>query len=265
MPYCRNDPSATYKGSEPSPKGLGWCAHAMKAEGMRKRGSDGKMWVTARRGRSLFWKRFSARATHQAASAPRRRTTAPRRRTAAPRRRTAASRQRTAAPRRRTAAPRRRTATPRADGPSKKSISSDVYPVRIPAPKWAVWEAQFSSAGRRRLQLLRGRVADQLKAAGVSLHIIPLPQDPSGLYWIDIVRDYVRSKYGLDLESAVMMPILRLGVDPKEVRHPQEILIQHGGIMRNIKKAVIDIMQNAFGKAFSWNGSSAQTMRLSLV
>ena len=28
MPICKNDPSRKYKGTEPSPKGLGWCAHA---------------------------------------------------------------------------------------------------------------------------------------------------------------------------------------------------------------------------------------------
>ena len=28
MPYCKNDQKRTYKGDEPSPKGLGFCAHA---------------------------------------------------------------------------------------------------------------------------------------------------------------------------------------------------------------------------------------------
>ena len=28
MPKCKNDPSKSYKGTEPSPKGLGWCAHS---------------------------------------------------------------------------------------------------------------------------------------------------------------------------------------------------------------------------------------------
>lgn len=30
MPYCKNDPKKNYKGDEPSPKGLGYCAHSEK-------------------------------------------------------------------------------------------------------------------------------------------------------------------------------------------------------------------------------------------
>ena len=44
MPACRNDASRKYKGDEPSPKGLGWCAHAEK-EGTKKTGGDGKQWM----------------------------------------------------------------------------------------------------------------------------------------------------------------------------------------------------------------------------
>ena len=28
MPFCKNDPKKTYKGNEPSPKGLGYCVRA---------------------------------------------------------------------------------------------------------------------------------------------------------------------------------------------------------------------------------------------
>ena len=44
MPKCTNDSSRYYKGTEPSPKGLGFCAHACKL-GQRKRGHDGNMWI----------------------------------------------------------------------------------------------------------------------------------------------------------------------------------------------------------------------------
>ena len=44
MPKCKNDKTRSYKGTEPSPKGLGWCAHGMK-EGDKKKGKDGNMWI----------------------------------------------------------------------------------------------------------------------------------------------------------------------------------------------------------------------------
>ena len=43
MQKCKNDPTRYFKGTEPSPKGLGWCAHSMKV-GAVKKGKDGDMW-----------------------------------------------------------------------------------------------------------------------------------------------------------------------------------------------------------------------------
>ena len=44
MPKCKNYPKKTYKGTEPSPKGLGWCAHSENI-GTVKKGKDGKQWI----------------------------------------------------------------------------------------------------------------------------------------------------------------------------------------------------------------------------
>jgi hypothetical protein len=44
MPKCKNDKTRSFKGTEPSPKGLGYCAHGMKV-GAVKKGNDGNKWV----------------------------------------------------------------------------------------------------------------------------------------------------------------------------------------------------------------------------
>lgn len=44
MPKCKNDPTKTYKGTEPSPKGLGWCAHSEKI-GKKRKGKDNNIWI----------------------------------------------------------------------------------------------------------------------------------------------------------------------------------------------------------------------------
>jgi hypothetical protein len=44
MPKCKNDPDSTYTGDEPSPKGRGFCAHAVKANIVMK-GKDGNNWI----------------------------------------------------------------------------------------------------------------------------------------------------------------------------------------------------------------------------
>ena len=41
---CKNNPNKSYKGTEPSPKGLGWCAGSMKDK-TKKKGKDGNMWI----------------------------------------------------------------------------------------------------------------------------------------------------------------------------------------------------------------------------
>ena len=43
MPKCKNAETGTYKGTEPSPKGLGYCARGEKV-GKKKKGRDGNMW-----------------------------------------------------------------------------------------------------------------------------------------------------------------------------------------------------------------------------
>ena len=47
MPKCKNDEKKIYIGTEPSPKGRGWCAHAEKL-GTIKKGLDGVMWRVVR-------------------------------------------------------------------------------------------------------------------------------------------------------------------------------------------------------------------------
>ena len=44
MPKCKNDSTKSYKGTEPSPKGLGYCAHAEKV-GKKKKGKDDNTWI----------------------------------------------------------------------------------------------------------------------------------------------------------------------------------------------------------------------------
>jgi len=42
--YCKNNPKKTYLGTEPSPKGFGYCASGEK-EGTEMKGKDGNIWV----------------------------------------------------------------------------------------------------------------------------------------------------------------------------------------------------------------------------
>lgn len=47
MPKCKNDSTRSYKGNEPSPKGLGYCGHAEKL-GKKRKGLDGNFWIVVK-------------------------------------------------------------------------------------------------------------------------------------------------------------------------------------------------------------------------
>lgn len=60
MPKCKNDPKKMYKGTEPNPKGFGYCAHAGK-EGMIKKGKDGNEWIIKSNSKgTLMWIRHNS-------------------------------------------------------------------------------------------------------------------------------------------------------------------------------------------------------------
>lgn len=54
MPKCKNYPKRTYKGTEPSPKGLGYCAHSEKV-GKKRKGKDGNQWIIKQVQTSKRW------------------------------------------------------------------------------------------------------------------------------------------------------------------------------------------------------------------
>jgi len=63
MPKCKNDPNRSYKGTEPSPKGLGYCAHSMKV-GDKKKGKDGNMWIIKKvKNGSKRWMKYKTEST----------------------------------------------------------------------------------------------------------------------------------------------------------------------------------------------------------
>lgn len=68
---CKNDPKKSYKGTEPSPKGLGYCAHAEKI-GVIKQGKDKKQWIVkqTKNGSKRWVKQTTKTATAKKTSEP---------------------------------------------------------------------------------------------------------------------------------------------------------------------------------------------------
>ena len=59
MPFCKNDPKKSYKGTEPSPKGLGYCAHSENV-GKIMKGLDGNKWIISKTSQGVKrWIKYS--------------------------------------------------------------------------------------------------------------------------------------------------------------------------------------------------------------
>ena len=80
MPKCIDDPSRSYKGTEPSPKGLGYCAHTHSV-GTTKTGNDGNTWTveTTYRGTKRWVKKSGSGKRRSAKRVPKKKTSGKRR------------------------------------------------------------------------------------------------------------------------------------------------------------------------------------------
>ncbi len=58
MPACIKNKTKSYKGKEPSPKGLGFCAHCEKV-GTIKKGNDGNKWIVVKAKNAKRWIRYN--------------------------------------------------------------------------------------------------------------------------------------------------------------------------------------------------------------
>ena len=59
MPKCKNNPLRHYKGTEPSPKGVGWCASG-ESIGKKRKGKDDNMWIVKKTKTSKRWVRLKS-------------------------------------------------------------------------------------------------------------------------------------------------------------------------------------------------------------
>lgn len=225
MPPCINDPSTSYTGKEPSPKGRGYCAHA-SALGLRRKGADGKMYiVTERADRTKYWKIVPARLA----------------------RKSDAKR------------PRVREQLPEKIGKLQEQLPEkigkyDLYGVKIPAPRWEKWASQMTIAGARRFEKLR-KMLPTLKADGIRSTIVPLPKDPwCGGYWMDLAWEWGMEKMKYPPVGNVgpaMICILWLSENPALISETRrEIYLQ---IMYASKKQLESLhkkLHKEFGSAF---------------
>ena len=187
MPKCKNDSSRYFKGTEPSPKGLGWCAHGINNNSV-KRGKDGKQWIvrTIRNG-SKRWSRLHRKTT-----------------------------------------------------PVRKVKNSTIR------------------------DLTSNEMKRKLKSIGV--HMLVCKHKKINGFWIQNVPwNYAEKRFGTDyLDRTFVIVVLKME-DSKTVHLGDGgIYLQHNNITYKKKKDLKQVMKDAFGRKFSWNGKQSDALFVKL-
>ena len=202
MPKCKNDDTKRYKGSEPSPKGLGYCAHAEK-EGTKKTGQDGNLWFVKKiKNGSLRWIKMNKTSTSQ--------------------------------------------------NKKKKQQSKIIKKYR-----------HLNKSQLKTLYKIKKELKKELKKIDVKLFIIN-NKIRYGRFWSDYPWDVVMDKLDNFDQHKVLIVNLKLCEDNEIVLTDKGLYIQHSNIKYSIKKKVVTILKNLFGKNYSWNGKQSQAIHIKL-
>lgn len=230
MPPCKNDSSSYYKGDEPSPKGLGYSAHAEQI-GKIMKGNDGQKYIVAsRQNGAHFWKIHKSRDIAKVSK-------------------------------------KKLTKTPKKDRPEKKKFSvMDLYPIKKVHTFRNSWAEDLSKDGNEALKYLwkKSGLQKELKSIGVNMYIVPNCLDAEkGFHWSDYPFDAVRDTNSEFMDSPYLIGDILLSSDGKHIVI-KDIGFSHGGITHTIKKQLIELMSSRLGARFKWDGSQKRKITINI-
>ena len=227
MPQCKNDPLRKYSGDEPSPKGLGWCAHAEK-EGKIRKGKDNNNWIVTKvSSGSLRWIKL----TKNVKTTPRKKST-----------------------------PKRKSKR----GSIKKSDFYGFKPVK--KMDYKTWTRDLTKTQLSTFNKLIKNVTKEISALGIRVFVVPLPISKDGQFWMDYPWDYVSKKYEDNnyFANPFIIIVLQLNEDKKLFLPDGGLYIQHNAIRKNYKELFNNLMKNNFKQKYKWNGSQSKSIFLKI-
>lgn len=274
MPKCKNDKARNYTGNEPSPKGLGWCAHADK-EGKRRKGKDGVMYIVVKRASgSLYWKK---------ATAGKGKTSGSKKKVAVNKKSTKVKSVRFRVKKAEKILPKERIGIAKTKGvPDEEFTIKPVSPEQVrklnkysectdKPVNWTTLERKHPI-----LKTIRGRITNELAAIGVYMFIVP---NDSG--WGDAPGEEVNEAFerigtssSTNKKKNISFSMFNypciignFKIDP-ENNLPlfDDIYCSHSNITddKYLKQQVIDIFNHAIGKSFIWNGHKTRAIQLKI-
>jgi hypothetical protein len=296
MPPCNNDPKSSYKGTEPSPKGLGWAAHAEQV-GKRRRGNDGNMYEVVIRSdnKTQYWapiktstkkkkistsikksttkkkthstkKKISLKKTKIPAFSVKKSTN--KKKIPTSNKKISLKMKKIPAFSVKRSTTKKKTPTSNKKTNSKKkhlttekylSILNDNFSKTPANPNWHEWEKKYPT-----LKIIRTHMTDALNKVGIDLYIVPQSYDSTiNGYWINYVWDYVEAKFRNPYDKPTLLGNLKLNQDGTKILFSKFEFYHYLPTKKN-KDNVMKIGTLLFPKRFSWNGEQLQVISIQL-
>lgn len=226
MPKCKNDPTRTYKGTEPSPKGNGYCAHA-ETLGTQKKGADSKMWyVTQTKQGVKRWSKVSTTSSNTNPTPVATNTVA--------------------------------TNTTTNTAPSGTKISSKWLTHYTSDQKSLI--RKFSKSGSAYKSLTNAGVHVFVRPVHINQSLNQYIIDES---FEDVPLEY-HSSSGELAGQPYMVVILRINADNKLYLPNGNLQIHQGNLKGKNKKAALEILNTEFKDRVQWNGRKTQAIQINI-
>lgn len=237
MPKCKNDETRNYKGTEPSPKGLGYCAHA-EPIGKVCKGRDKEQWKVSKTKNGVKrWVKFTNEPTKKTPKISLK-----------------------SHPVKSTLFKELSNVYDLSYKPRKKitrSLVKSMTPHFTESQKTILDDLLFDF-----VPTLNQCATEMMVQPIIKAYIVELPISKNGLYMIDYVWSYVEEVYGVNpLNDKYLIIPLKTNADKTLRKGP--IQIQHNGLTRSVVKKY----EHAFKLIqphMQWNGKKNSTVDIIL-
>jgi len=247
MPPCKNDPKRLYTGNEPSPKGLGFCAHAMKLNS-KKRGRDGNVWIVKQTTNGFKrWVKFSGSKTAKTSFISGK----------SPKKQRKLVKQKSSL-----------NIKPTAKKSAQKILriqkfwknlekAYEINPADTKYLKWNSWLSDLSKSQSNIIIKIVNKVGPDLTKADINFVIVPFPPNIDGYYAIDFVWDYAQRelKEYDDVSGNLVIMVVRLDANNKLYHTPDMLISLQHNLDKKHSESVLNIFKKHLEKHVVWNGS----------
>jgi len=226
MPICKNDPKRKYKGDEPSPKGLGWCAHGEK-EGKTRKGQDGNKWIVKEiKNGSLRWVKDSINKKKSYVK--------------------------------KTSSLVKQKSIKKSEPVNKVKSVKKTTSLKINNK----WFRELSASQKNTYKKLTTITKKELEKVGINVIIYPLHLTDNGYYISDYAWEYAREV--VDNKDPFIIIVLKINSDILDLQKDKLLHIQHSNITYNNKKNLIEVFKKTLGTKYKWNGNQNHTINIKL-